>query len=52
MEVEDIQEYFTKLKNKKVNIDLELTTEEWGDTHFTVLDPNGIGIDILQERKE
>lgn len=52
LEVEDIQEYFVRLKNKKVKIDLELTTEEWGDTHFTILDPNGIGIDILQERKE
>lgn len=52
LEVEDIQEYYAKLKNKKVKIDLELTTEEWGDIHFTVVDPNGIGIDILQERKE
>ncbi|HNN81126.1 MAG TPA: VOC family protein [Leptospiraceae bacterium] len=51
LEVESIKNYYEKIKTKKVKIDLELTEEEWGDIHFTILDPNGIGIDIVEERK-
>ena len=51
LEVENIHSFYEKIKTKKVKIDLELIEEEWGDIHFTILDPNGIGIDIVQERK-
>jgi catechol 2,3-dioxygenase-like lactoylglutathione lyase family enzyme len=50
LEVENIQTYYENIQSKKIKIDLELTEEEWGDIHFTILDPNGIGIDIVQER--
>ncbi len=46
----DIKKEFETMKQKNAPIDLPLTTEEWGDTHFTLVDPNGIGIDIVQER--
>jgi uncharacterized glyoxalase superfamily protein PhnB len=27
-----------------------LRDEPWGDRHFAVVDPNGIGVDVLQQR--
>ncbi|TGL39810.1 VOC family protein [Leptospira perdikensis] len=49
-ESKNVEKEFEKLKEKKAPIDLPLTKEEWGDLHFTLIDPNGIGIDIVQER--
>ncbi|TGK88149.1 lactoylglutathione lyase [Leptospira bourretii] len=49
-ESKDVTKEFEKMKQNKAPIDLTLTTEEWGDVHFTLVDPNGIGIDIVQER--
>ncbi|TGK78027.1 lactoylglutathione lyase [Leptospira montravelensis] len=46
----DVKREFETMKQNKAPIDLPLTTEEWGDIHFTLVDPNGIGIDIVQER--
>ena len=30
-----------------VKIEIEIRDEPWGDRHFAILDPNGIGIDIV-----
>lgn len=49
-ESKDVEKEFAEMKEKKAPIDLPLTKEEWGDVHFTLIDPNGIGIDIVQER--
>ncbi|TGL13714.1 VOC family protein [Leptospira meyeri] len=49
-ESKDVTKEFERLKQNNAPIDLTLTTEEWGDVHFTLVDPNGIGIDIVQER--
>ncbi|PJZ44423.1 VOC family protein [Leptospira brenneri] len=49
-ESKDVEKEYMELKQKNAPIDLPLTTEEWGDVHFTLIDPNGIGIDIVQER--
>ncbi|MCW7501063.1 VOC family protein [Leptospira sp. 2 VSF19] len=49
-ESNDVKKEFEMMKQNNAPIDLPLTTEEWGDTHFTLIDPNGIGIDIVQER--
>ncbi|TGM32223.1 VOC family protein [Leptospira biflexa] len=49
-ETKEIEQEYQKMKEKKAPIDLTLTEEEWGDVHFTLVDPNGIGIDIVQER--
>ncbi|PJZ83837.1 VOC family protein [Leptospira harrisiae] len=49
-ESKDVKKEFEKMVQKKAPIDLPLITEEWGDVHFTLVDPNGIGIDIVQER--
>ena len=47
IEVENVDEYYHKLKEQGVPIAIELREEPWGDCHFAIVDPNGIGIDIV-----
>lgn len=47
IEVENVDEVYKELKNKTVPIEIELRNEPWGDRHFAIKDPNGIGIDIV-----
>ena len=47
IEVENVDEYYHKLKEQGVRIAIELREEPWGDRHFAIIDPNGIGIDIV-----
>jgi uncharacterized glyoxalase superfamily protein PhnB len=35
------------MKNKGVEIKIDIRNEPWGDRHFATQDPNGIGIDIV-----
>ncbi|MFK8297691.1 VOC family protein [Capnocytophaga cynodegmi] len=45
IEVENVDEVYKELKNKNIPIEIELRNEPWGDRHFAIKDPNGIGID-------
>ncbi|GIM56894.1 VOC family protein [Capnocytophaga canimorsus] len=47
IEVENVDEVYKELKNKSIPIEIELRNEPWGDRHFAIKDPNGIGIDIV-----
>lgn len=47
IEVEDVDEMYKQLLQKDVLISIELRDEPWGDRHFAIVDPNGIGIDIV-----
>ena len=47
IEVDDVDEVYRKLKEKKIKIEIELRDEPWGDRHFAIQDPNGVGIDIV-----
>lgn len=47
IEVEDVDEFYTALMKKEVPIEIELRDEPWGDRHFAIVDPNGIGIDFV-----
>lgn len=47
IEVENVDDYYHKLKEQGVDIAIELREEPWGDRHFAIIDPNGIGIDIV-----
>ena len=47
IEVENVDEYYLKLKEQGVPIAIDLREEPWGDRHFAIIDPNGIGIDIV-----
>lgn len=47
IEVENVDDYYYKLKEQGVPIAIDLREEPWGDRHFAIIDPNGIGIDIV-----
>ena len=48
LEVENADTAFAAAKSKSLNIVLELRSEDWGQRHFCIQDPNGIYLDIVQ----
>ncbi|ACP20981.1 hypothetical protein Aasi_1686 [Candidatus Amoebophilus asiaticus 5a2] len=48
IEVDDVDKVYNELKEKNIPIRIELRDEPWGDRHFAIEDPNGIGIDIVK----
>jgi len=48
IEVDDVDTFYNNLINKGVEIKVDLRDEPWGDRHFSIEDPNGIGIDIVK----
>ena len=51
IEVANVDEVYKELKEKGVEIAIEIRDEPWGDRHFAIKDPNGIGIDIVTYTK-
>ncbi|WP_057938083.1 VOC family protein [Algoriphagus resistens] len=47
IDVEDVDKLYRTLKEKGVEIEIEIRNEPWGDRHFAIVDPNGIGIDFV-----
>lgn len=48
IEVEDVDGLYAKLKQQGAPIVIELREEPWGDRHFAIRDPNGVGIDLVR----
>lgn len=48
IEVDDVDNIYENLKKKNVEIKIDIRDEPWGDRHFAIQDPNGIGIDIVK----
>ena len=48
LEVDDADSAYVEAKKKSLNIVVKLRSEEWGQRHFCVKDPNGIYLDIVQ----
>lgn len=48
IEVDDVDAFQHALEAKGVAIKVALRDEPWGDRHFAIEDPNGIGIDIVK----
>ncbi len=48
IEVDDVDKIYQELKQKGVKIEIDIRNEPWGDRHFAIKDPNGIGIDIVK----
>lgn len=48
IEVDDVDSLYEQIKNKGIDIKINLRDEPWGDRHFAIQDPNGIGIDIVK----
>ena len=47
IEVDDVDAWYGKIKKLKIPIAIDLRDEPWGDRHFAIVDPNGIGIDMV-----
>lgn len=47
IEVDDVDALYTDFQQRGIDIELSLRSEEWGDRHFVVVDPNGIGVDFV-----
>ncbi len=50
LEVEDVDKLYRSVKAKGVDIEIDLRDEPWGDRHFAIKDPNGVGIDLVTYR--
>ncbi len=48
LEVNDADSAYFYAKSNSLNIALELRSEEWGQRHFSLKDPNGVYVDIVQ----
>ncbi|MBS0027285.1 VOC family protein [Chitinophaga sp. 2R12] len=47
LEVAKVDEIYQQLKARGVAIKIDIRDEPWGDRHFAIQDPNGLGIDIV-----
>jgi catechol 2,3-dioxygenase-like lactoylglutathione lyase family enzyme len=47
IEVDDVDTWHQAMIRKGLEIKVGLRDEPWGDRHFAIEDPNGIGIDIV-----
>jgi catechol 2,3-dioxygenase-like lactoylglutathione lyase family enzyme len=47
IEVPDVDSEYKRIKALGVPIMIDIRNEEWGDRHFAIVDPNGVGIDIV-----
>ena len=48
LEVEDVESAYSEAKAIPLDIVLELRSEDWGQYHFCVRDPNGVYLDVVQ----
>ena len=48
LEVDDADAAISIANSKSLNIALELRSEDWGQRHFCIEDPNGLHLDIVQ----
>ena len=48
IEVDEVDKIYAEMKKKGIEIKIDIRDEPWGDRHFAIEDPNGIGIDIVK----
>ena len=48
IETADVNAEYQRIKSLGIPIEEEIKEEVWGDRHFVIIDPNGIGVDIVQ----
>lgn len=51
IEVNNVDQIYEQVKKKGIDIEIEIRDEVWGDRHFAIIDPNGIGIDFVTHTK-
>lgn len=47
IEVENVDAEYERIKALQIPITVDLRSEPWGDRHFAITDPNGIGVDVV-----
>ncbi|MHB1328923.1 MAG: VOC family protein [Gemmatimonadales bacterium] len=47
IDVDDVDAQHVRLVSLGIPIEVPIRTEEWGERHFVIRDPNGIGVDIV-----
>ncbi len=48
IDVDDVDAEYQRIQAIGIPIETAIRDEAWGDRHFVVVDPNGIGIDVVQ----
>ena len=48
VEVDDADQAYSHTKNNSLDIAIDLKSEEWGQRHFAIKDPNGVYVDVVQ----
>ena len=48
IEVENVDDEYKRISSLGIPMAIELRDEPWGDRHFAIVDPNGIGIDLVK----
>jgi len=48
VEVDDVDQAYSHAKNNSLDIAIDLKSEEWGQRHFAIKDPNGVYVDVVQ----
>ena len=48
LEVDDAEQAYSHAKNNFLEIAIDLKSEEWGQRHFAIKDPNGVYVDVVQ----
>jgi len=49
IEVDDVDDAYAQVQRQNLNVVLSLRSEDWGQRHFSVEDPNGVYLDVVQE---
>ena len=47
IEISDVDAEYERIRALGVPIEIPIRNEPWGDRHFAIVDPNGIGIDLV-----
>ncbi len=48
LELDDVDHAYAYAQEMKLNIVLTLRSEDWGQRHFSLEDPNGVYLDVVQ----
>jgi len=43
-----VEAEYARIQAMGIAVEVALCDEPWGDRHFVLADPNGIGVDIVQ----
>lgn len=50
--VEDAAAQYERIQSMDIPVEVPLRDEPWGDRHFVVVDPSGIGVDVVQRLQD